>query len=138
VRGRIIYNRGEKFDLQLGQALIDERRLGKIFEAGRIEKIELKTERWLWERTGNIAIEFRHDGRPSGIAVTEADYWVHELCRGEETLLYMMFPIERLKDLARDAYHRPGRRVLGCGDDRRSDIVKVALGEVLRNLRVVR
>ena len=41
-------NRGRKFDLQLGQALIDERRLGEIFACDKIVRsgwrVELKSE----------------------------------------------------------------------------------------------
>src|SRR5580692_11142434 len=94
---KIKFNRGSKFDFQLSAALINERRLAEIFSAAKIEKIELKSETWLWERTGNICIEYRQNGRPSGIDATEADYWVHELRRNGATLCYLMFPTERLK-----------------------------------------
>src|SRR5215468_10178544 len=106
----ITFNRDGKFDLQLSQALIDERRLGDIFATARIEKIELKSESWLWEQTGNICIEYRQDDQPSGIAITEADYWVHELKRDGQTLVYLMFPIERLKELAREQYQKGNYR----------------------------
>jgi hypothetical protein len=65
-------NHDKKIDIQLSQALIDERRLMDVFREARIEKIELKSESWQWERTGNICIEYRCDGRPSGISTTEA------------------------------------------------------------------
>ena len=71
---KISFNRDEKFDLQLNQALLHERRLGEIFRNQKIEKIELKSETWQWERTGNIAIEYRCDGKPSGISMTQADF----------------------------------------------------------------
>src|ERR1035437_229291 len=97
------FNRDNKFDLQLNAALIRERELGEIFAGSKIEKIELKSETWQWERTGNICIEFSQNGQPSGIAVTDADMWVHELRRDGKTLVYLMFPIARLKELAREA-----------------------------------
>ena len=111
----VTYNADQKFDIQLDAAIIAERRLGEIFTARKIEKIELKTENWQWEKTGNICIEFRQNGKPSGIAVTEADYWVHELRRGEETLVYLMFPIDRFKALARKAFSE-GRVSYSGGD----------------------
>ena len=74
---RIKFNADSKFDPQLSEALRHERRLGEIFSTAKIEKIELKSGSWLWERTGNICIEYRQNGLPSGISVTEADYWVH-------------------------------------------------------------
>jgi len=48
---KISFNRDAKFDLQLNQALLNERRLGEIFESEKIEKIELKSETWQWELT---------------------------------------------------------------------------------------
>jgi hypothetical protein len=127
----VVQNRDRKFDLQLSQALIHERRLAEIFAGATIEKIELKSETWQWEQTGNICIEYMCDGRPSGISTTEADYWVHELRRDGETLCYLMFPIERLKELARDAIRR-GRSRSGAGDDGRFTVALVALRDILR------
>ena len=43
-RDKIKFNADNKFDLQLTDALINERRLGDIFSAKKIEKIELKSE----------------------------------------------------------------------------------------------
>jgi hypothetical protein len=128
---KITFNRDNKFDLQLGQALRNERRLAEIFSYGKIERIELKSETWQWERTGNICIEFRCDGRPSGIAVTEADYWVHELRRDDDTLLYLMIPVPRLKQLCREAI-KAGRARYGGGDGGRFDNVVLSLRELLR------
>lgn len=128
---RITYNADEKYDLQLSAAHIAERRLGEIFEHATIAKIELKTEAWLWEQTGNICIEYCHGGRPSGLAATEADMWVHELRRDGETLCYLMFPAERLKRLAREAY-RAGRRREKGGDGGRSKVVLLRLRDILR------
>lgn len=127
----IVQNRDSKFDLQLSAALINERRLGEIFEGARLERIELKSETWQWEQTGNICIEYRCNGRPSGISTTEADVWVHELKRDGDTLVYLMFPIERLKELAREAI-RAGRCRSGVGDGGRFDVVILRLKDILR------
>jgi hypothetical protein len=123
--------RNSKFDIQLSQSLIHQRRLGDIFEHGKIEKIELKTETWQWERTGNICIEYRQNGKPSGIAVTESDYWVHELRRDGKTLCYLMFPMERLKELAREHY-RLGHFHEGGGDGGRFCNILIPLSEILK------
>lgn len=129
--GKITFNRDNKFDIQLSNSLIAERRLGDIFAAAKIEKIELKTETWQWEKTGNICIEYRQNGQPSGIAITEADYWVHELRRDDATLVYLMFPIDRLKELARKAYAE-GRYHEGGGDGGRFCNVLIPLSWVLK------
>src|SRR5215472_5522097 len=128
---KIAFGRDNKFDLQLSQSLIDQRRLADIFEHMDIHKIELKSESWQWERTGNICIEYRQRGQPSGIAVTEAGCWVHELKRDGETLVYLMFPIDRLKELAREAY-RQGRYHEGGGDGGRFCNILIPLSWVLR------
>jgi hypothetical protein len=128
---KVTFNKDNKFDLQLSQSLIDQRRLADIFEHGDISKIELKSENWQWERTGNICIEYRQRDRPSGIAVTEAGYWVHELKRDGKTLVYLMFPIDRLKELAREAY-REGRYHEGGGDGGRFCNILIPLQDILR------
>ena len=129
--GKVTFNRDNKFDLQLSDALIAERRLADIFENLDIHKIELKTETWQWEQTGNICIEYRQAGQPSGIAVTEAGCWVHELRRDGQTLCYLMFPNERLKQLARKAYAE-GRYHEGGGDGGRFSNVLIPLSWVLK------
>src|SRR5262245_35270992 len=128
---RITFSDNNKFDLQLSQSLIDQRRLADIFEHMDIHKIELKSETWQWEQTGNICIEYQQNGRPSGIAVTEAGCWVHELKREGQTLCYLMFPTERLKELARKAY-RDGHHHEGGGDGGRFCNIHIPLSEILK------
>jgi hypothetical protein len=95
------FNRDNKWDIQLQQGEIAERELANLL----CQKIELKSESYLWRRTGNICIEFSQDGGPSGIAVTQAKLWVHLLLNDDrtETVAYLMFPVERLKQLCRSA-----------------------------------
>ena len=47
----------------------------ELFEGNT--KIEIKTERDIWRNTGNIAIEIRCNGKPSGISTTESSVWMH-------------------------------------------------------------
>jgi hypothetical protein len=54
MRDKIKFNADNKFDLQLTDALINERRLTISFAPRRL-KIELKSESG-WERTGNICV----------------------------------------------------------------------------------
>jgi hypothetical protein len=109
----VIYNSDSKFDLQLKKSLIEERKLADIFTDAKIEKIEVKAETWQWRRTGNIAIEYSSSGRKSGIAVTEADMWVHQINDDDGTpLVYLMFPTGVLIEICRSQY-RSGKRVMG-------------------------
>ena len=127
---KIKFNRDKKFDIQLSQALIDERRLAEVFGTAKIAKIELKTESWQWEQTGNICIEYRSRGAPSGIALG-GDIWVHELKRDGRTLCWLMFPHERMLELARAAY-REGRYREKAGDDGAQCVVLIRLRDILR------
>jgi len=63
------------------------------------KKIEVKSERGMWMRTGNIAIEFESYGKPSGIAATESDYWFHNLCVEDEVFATLVFKTDNLKKI---------------------------------------
>src|SRR5215208_5721589 len=95
---KVTFNKDDKYDLQLGAAEDAEHDLANVLQN---KTIELKTEEFEWEQTGNIAIEFERNGKPSGIEVTKADFWVHELRRDGKTLMYLWFPIARLYRLAK-------------------------------------
>ena len=51
----------------------------------------------MWQRTGNIAIEYASYGKPSGIDATESDYWFHNLCIGKETFCTIVFDTTSLR-----------------------------------------
>lgn len=113
-------NKDSKYDIQLGQAGKDEARLAQILSE---KKIELKTESFLWERTGNFAVEIASRGKRSGLAATEADYWAHELIKDGQTLCYLLFPVERLKQICRDIGEKQER----AGDDDAQTLFLISL-----------
>ena len=84
----------KKFDLDLAYGKVREQRIADMFTD---KKVEVKSERDMWVRTGNIAIEYESYGKPSGIAATEADYWFHNLCIGDETCATLVFDVPSLK-----------------------------------------
>lgn len=127
---KIKFNPDKKFDIQLSDALINERRLAHIFEHCDIHKIELKSETWQWEQTGNICIEYACEGKPSGIKVTEATCWVHELKRDDGTIVYLMFPVDRLKHLCR-VHYQLGHYRHGAGDGGRYSVILIPLADIL-------
>jgi len=119
----------EKFDIQLAQGTIAERQLAAVFTTG---KIEVKSESYWWERTGNIAIEYWSNGKPSCIAVTEAEVWAHQLkSKDGAVLVTLLFPIERLKQLAREAI-RDDRVKLQGGDGGRQKFALVRLIDIFK------
>ena len=84
----------KKFDLDLAYGKVREQRIADMLTD---KKVEVKSERDMWVRTGNIAIEFESYGKPSGIEATEADYWFHNLCIGDETFATLVFDVPSLK-----------------------------------------
>lgn len=86
----------KKFDLDLAYGQVREQRIAEMLQD---KKIEVKSERDVWQRTGNIAIEYESYGKPSGIRATEADYWFHNLCIGDSTFATLVFEVESLKKI---------------------------------------
>ena len=84
----------KKFDLDLQYGKVREKKIAEMLEN---KKIEVKSERDIWQKTGNIAIEYECYGKPSGIRSTEADYWFHNLCIGEDTFATIVFETKSLK-----------------------------------------
>jgi len=84
----------KKFDLDLAYGKVREKKIADMMTG---KKIEVKSERDLWAKTGNIAIEYECWGKPSGINATEADYWFHNLCIGDDTFATLVFDVPSLK-----------------------------------------
>ena len=90
-------------------------------------KIEVKTERDDWARTGNIAIEFQFRGNPSGIAKTTADWWIHLLAFGGEVKAAFVLPVPALRQFVFvNAINRQFKIVTG-GDNKDSDLILVPI-----------
>ena len=89
----------KKFDIDLSYGSIRE---DKIIDMFLNKKIEVKSEKNMWQDTGNICIEYESWGRPSGIKATEADYWFHNLCVGENEYCTLVFKTEVLRSIVND------------------------------------
>ena len=90
-----VFNR-KKFDLDLQYGKVREKRVADMLQD---KKIEVKSERGMWMKTGNIAIEYECRGKKSGIAATEADYWFHNLCIGDDEYCTLVFKTPVLKKI---------------------------------------
>ena len=86
----------KKFDIDLQYGKIRE---GAVADMLQNSKIEVKSERGMWQKTGNIAIEYESYGKPSGIEATESDYWFHNLCIGKDTYATLVFKTEVLRKI---------------------------------------
>tara|TARA_B100001013_G_scaffold172365_1_gene103465 strand:- start:1689 stop:2072 length:384 start_codon:yes stop_codon:yes gene_type:complete len=89
-----------KFDIDLKYGKEREDRVASLLDKKK-NKIEVKTERDWWHRTGNIAIETEYRGKPSGLSVTKADYWVHILAKGKKDYCKLIFDVPTLKKIVR-------------------------------------
>tara|TARA_B100000424_G_scaffold218582_1_gene176967 strand:+ start:289 stop:702 length:414 start_codon:yes stop_codon:yes gene_type:complete len=86
----------KKFDIDLQYGTIREEKIANMLTN---KKIEVKSERGMWMKTGNICIEYESYGKPSGIAATEADYWFHNLCIDDNIFCTLVFEVPKLKKL---------------------------------------
>ena len=86
----------KKFDLDLTYGEIREE---KIAEMLTNKKVEVKSERDIWQNTGNICIEYECWNKPSGIRATESDYWFHNLCIGDDEYCTLVFKTDTLKKI---------------------------------------
>ena len=86
----------KKFDIDLEYGRVREKLVADMLQD---KKIEVKSERDMWQKTGNIAIEYESYGKPSGINNTEADYWFHNLCIGDDTFCTLVFKVDNLRKL---------------------------------------
>ena len=86
----------KKFDLDLEYGTIREQKIADMLTG---KKIEVKSERGMWMKTGNICIEYESWRKPSGIRATEADYWFHNLCVGDNEFCTLVFKTDVLKTI---------------------------------------
>ena len=101
----------KKFDIDLKYGQVREKQVSNIFAN---KKIEVKTERDWWEKTGNIALEYECNGKPSGISSTQSDYWIHILAKGNKNHCMLVFEVPRLKKII-NKYKDTHTRMVGDG-----------------------
>ena len=104
----------KKFDIDLEYGQVREKQVADMLQD---KKIEVKSERGLWQKTGNIAIEYQSYGKPSGIEATESDYWFHNLCVGDETFCTLVFDTNSLKKIIKNL---DSKRSVSGGDNNAS------------------
>lgn len=104
----------KKFDIDLEYGKVREQLVADMLQD---KKIEVKSERDVWQKTGNIAIEYESYGKPSGINATESDYWFHNLCIGDDVFATVVFKTKNLKRIINNLDYK--RSVAG-GDHKAS------------------
>ena len=114
----------KKFDIDLKYGQVREKQVSNIFAN---KKIEIKTERDWWDKTGNIALEYECNGKPSGISATKSDYWIHILAKGQKNHCMIVFEVSRLKKIVKKYKDTHTRMV---GDGKRSKCVILPIKKI--------
>ncbi len=86
----------KKFDIDLEYGEIREDKIKDMLTG---KKIEVKSEKGMWMKTGNICIEYESWNKPSGIRATESDYWFHNLCVGDNEFCTLVFTTDVLRTI---------------------------------------
>ena len=108
------------YDLKFGQ--IGEDIIAEIFST---KKVEVKRDKWIC-KSGNIAVEFKSRNKPSGLATSEAHYWVYWLSEKH----FITIEKNELKILCRK-YLGTKRDVLG-GDNNTSKGILLPIIDFLK------
>ena len=108
---------------KLGEKFTEE-----LFEGNH--KIEIKTERDIWKRTGNIAIEIRCKGKPSGISTTESSVWMHLLAYNGVIEGGFILKVDLLKAKIKKLQESGGLKMVMGGDFNKSQMVLLPIKEL--------
>jgi hypothetical protein len=111
-----------EYDLEFGQE--GEGIIADMFEN---KKIEVKRDNWVG-RTGNIAIEYKSRGKPSGIATTQADYWIIMFSKEYEDKFMFIIEIQRLKEVTKKYFNKGSIKKMG--DSNTSSAVLIPIKEI--------
>ena len=121
--------KNSKFDLDFRHGVAGE---GMLFDLIKNGKVEVKRDRESY-RTGNVAVEITYRGEPSGIAVTEAEWWAFVLDNEIGTPhAIVIVPLWHLKYLAKRCA-REGKLVMG-GDDKASKMILIPKADLLKHI----
>ena len=140
---RLIKNNGEeiplkyedmkKFDLdlefgQMGEKFVEDLQNGNTM-------IEVKTERDIWKTTGNLAVEIRYKGRPSGISTTGSNVWIHLLSDNNKIVGGYIFSVDYLKQLIIDLKKQGKLKLVMGGDFNQSQMALIPREELFKAQR---
>ena len=100
----------------------------QLFEGNT--KIEIKTERDIWETTGNIAVEMRYKRQPSGISTTKASVWIHLLSVKGVIKGGFILKVDELKALIKKRHNEGKLKMVMGGDDNMSQLALIPQSEL--------
>ena len=118
----------KNFDLDLNFGEIFEKKVNDMLKCKG--DIEVKTERDKWAETGNICIEIRYKGEPSGLSITEADTWIHFLSINNSIVGGFIFPVKELKFIVKRLLIDSGAKIVYGGDNGASELVLLPIDKI--------
>ena len=118
------------FDADLDFGKISEQEVVDMFESDG--RIEVKTERDTWMRTGNIAFEIRYKGNPSGISTTKATWWIQALNYNNQNIMMLTFKISLLRIILKRMVKEKIAEIKKGGDDNNSTIILTPIYKLMR------
>ena len=96
-------------------------------------KVEVKTERDLWVKTGNIAVEIRCKSKPSGLSLTKADYWAHIMTKDGDIKFIVILPVATLKRRVKHLLRTKQANIISGGENNASELILIPLSKVIGN-----
>ena len=91
-------------------------------------KIEVKTDFKAY-KTGNLAIEIEFNNKPSGIQISEANWWLFNIRIPNKDPLLIIIALERLRQIC-TKYMFQGKTVMG-GDNMKSKLVIIPIQDII-------
>ena len=122
------YEQLKKFDIDLEFGKIGEDFAEALFQDNTM--VEVKTERDIWKTTGNIAIEIRCKGKPSGISTTASKNWVHLLSYDGTIEGGFIFNVDQLKQKIKYLLSEKKAKMIMGGDFNMSQMVLLPIKEL--------
>ena len=119
------YSSSFTHDLNFGEKAEDW--INELFSNGK--HIEVKNDR-LIHKTGNLFIEYESRNKPSGLAITTADYWIYRMSELDSALT---LPVNSLKDVCR-LYFKQNKYLKVGGDNNTSKAFLIPLIKLLNDI----
>jgi hypothetical protein len=116
------YNNDFRYDLNIGR--LAEKKIADILEN---KKLEVKYDK-IASKTGNVVIEYESRNKPSGIAITQADYYCYIIANTQCDDIYILIAVDKLKALCRKYYTM--NKIIHVGDNNTSKAVIIPLQEL--------
>ena len=119
------YTSNWDIDLKFGEDF--EYSLARVLTLG---KVEVKTERDIWKKTGNIAVELMNQGTLSGLTVTKADWWAHILSFNNKIESVILIPVDKLKRRVKELVQNGRGKIVMGGDDNESELALIKIKDI--------